>query len=477
MADSFGSRIWVIVLVTVALAATVAYMAYESEDQSELVKNLSRKLDSPSSAFPLDDHEIDIKRLTPTVVAQKRVISGSWVLQKDDQPRPRVVLPFSSLEDGPSTTDTLADDSHKQSNAEGFLGADACAACHETRHRGFLSTAHHQTSSAVTPDRILGSLDPPRNELETGDPDISLTMQATDGSVVQKVRLSDWSVNIPMDVITGSGKVAQTFLYWDNDRLFQAYASYFHGADQWLTSPGFEELDLQFNRVIRTECLECHVTYIQQTASPNHYQPSSAIWGVSCERCHGPGKSHVEFHTQNPDSNTAQHIVHPEKLSRERQLDLCGQCHSGSFDFKKPAFSFRPGDDISEFHHTLKPDFDDSGIHTSNQLARLQMSECFQKSEMTCTDCHDPHVAQRGDEIFFRQACLNCHDVEHCGMRPQLPSNIADQCVQCHMPSSEIDDLVGMKQQGLTLSMADHFIRIDHQHAKRIMERETGSTK
>ncbi|MEO9933824.1 multiheme c-type cytochrome [Rhodopirellula bahusiensis] len=477
MADTSSPRVWLIAAVIAGLCLTAAYVATRSEDESELVEKLSRKMDVASSTLPRSQQKSDVVRLTPRVVAQKGVIPGSWVLQKDDQPRPRLVLPFSSLENGPSSSDGVQADVPESVNSDGFLGADACAACHQDRHRGFLLTAHNMTSSTADPDRFLGPVDSQDNELKSSDPDLTLTIQKEGDSIVQQVSLSDWSVDVPMDVITGSGKVAQTFLYWDEDRLFQSFASYFSGPEQWLTSPGFEDLDVNFGRVIRTECLECHITYIEQTEAPNHYQPSSAIWGISCERCHGPGKSHVDFHTTNPDSKTAQHIVQPNELSRERQLDICGQCHSGSFDFKKPAFSFRPGDDISEFHHTLKPDFDDSGIHTSNQLARLRMSDCFQSSEMTCTDCHDPHIAQRGDEAFFRRACLNCHDAEHCGMRPQLPVSLTDQCVQCHMPSTEIDDLAGMKLQGLTLSMADHFIRVDHEHAKQVKERATDSTK
>ncbi|WP_236625532.1 multiheme c-type cytochrome [Rhodopirellula baltica] len=477
MTDSSGSRVWLIAAIIVGLFVAVAYIVHDSDDQSELVEKLSRKLDSPASVIPKSEQPTDVVRVTSTVVAQKDVLPGSWVLQKEDKPRPRLILPFESLEDGPSASRTPREVSAEHANEEGFLGADACADCHQTRHSGFLLTAHHRTSSVATQNRILGSLESPDNQLTTSDPDLSVTMHSKEDSVVQKVSLADWSVDVPMDVITGSGKVAQTFLYWDEDRLFQSFASYFSGADRWLTSPGFEDLDANFGRVIRTECLECHVTYIEQTEPPNHYQPSSAVWGISCERCHGPGKSHVEYHIANPEFKTAEHIVHPNELPRERQLDICGQCHSGSFDFKKPAFSFRPGDDLSEFHHTLKPDFDDSGIHTSNQLARLRKSECFLNSEMTCTACHDPHVAQRGDEAFFRQACLNCHETEHCGMRPELPVSIADQCVQCHMPSTQIDDLAGMKLQGLTLSMADHYIRVDREHAKKIKDQTTDSSK
>ncbi|MCC9642097.1 cytochrome C [Rhodopirellula sp. JC740] len=477
MARSSNHRWKVIAAVVLAFGVAAIWSTREDADQAKLAKDLARKVESPTPTVVESNAEPDVVRLSSKLVAQKDVLPGAWVLQRDDQPRPRMILPFESLEDGPLSEKLAEQGSERWSNEAGYLGADACAACHLERHQGFVMTAHHQTSSLGSAKQIHGALTSPANELPTSDPELSLTMHERGDSAIQRVSFHGWNVDIPMDVVTGSGKVAQTFLYWDNDRLFQAFASYFSGPDKWLTSPGFDELDVNLGRVIRTECLECHVTYIEQTEPPNHYRRSSAIWGISCERCHGPGRKHVEYHQANPELKQARHIVHPSDLPRERQLDVCGQCHSGAFDLKKPAFSFRPGDDLTQYHRLLKPEFDDSGIHTSNQLARLRLSECFEQSQMTCTDCHDPHVAQRGNEVFFREACLKCHEVEHCGLQPELSADVAGKCVECHMPSTAIDDLAGMKLQGLTLSMADHFIRVDRDHADEVIDRSNDSTE
>ncbi|QDT06629.1 Doubled CXXCH motif (Paired_CXXCH_1) [Rubripirellula lacrimiformis] len=477
MAAPSRPKIWAMLGVLGLVVAALIYLSGGSDDQSQLVDSLRRK--KAASFTPVTDRDAtpDIVQLTRDVVAQKRVIPGAWVVQKNDIARPRLVLPFHSLDGHPSPAPTREAADTAVAVATEFLGADACVDCHQERHQGFVHTAHHLTSSMVRDGGIQGPLKSPGNQMTTVDPDLSFTMQEKDGVAVQTVALADWKVDVPMDIITGSGKVAQTFLYWDQDRLFESYVSYFSGPQQWLASPGFVDLDANFVRPILPECLECHVTYIQQTEPPNRYLTSSAVWGISCERCHGPGKSHVDFHTSNPQAKEPRHISNPSDLSRERQLDICGQCHSGAFDSKKPAFSYRPGEDLSEFHQTLKPDFDDSGIHTSNQSSRLRMSECFQKSEMTCTACHDPHVQQRGDTDFFRQACLQCHESEHCGMRSELASEVADRCVECHMPTAQIDDLAGMKLQGLTLSMADHFIRVDRQVAEEVNASVIDSTK
>ncbi|MEO9595014.1 MAG: cytochrome C, partial [Rhodopirellula bahusiensis] len=204
MADTSSPRVWLIAAVIAGLCLTAAYVATRSEDESELVEKLSRKMDVASSTLPRSQQKSDVVRLTPRVVAQKGVIPGSWVLQKDDQPRPRLVLPFSSLENGPSSSDGVQADVPESVNSDGFLGADACAACHQDRHRGFLLTAHNMTSSTADPDRFLGPVDSQDNELKSSDPDLTLTIQKEGDSIVQQVSLSDWSVDVPMDVITGS---------------------------------------------------------------------------------------------------------------------------------------------------------------------------------------------------------------------------------------------------------------------------------
>ncbi len=234
-------------------------------------------------------------------------------------------------------------------------------------------------------------------------------------------------------------------------------------SDAWIPSPGYSGTTVEYARVIRTACLECHVTYIDQKRRPNVYHRDSAIWGISCERCHGPGRDHVQYHQDHPNEKTSKYIVHPQDLPRERQLDICGQCHAGSFTLVGEAFSYRPGNELEKFHKLRNPDFEGVGsIHTSNQLTRLRMSKCFQKSEMTCTTCHNPHEYQRGDLAVFTKSCLNCHQPDHCGMSEELGDQIADNCIACHMP---IGDNEGMKLQlskgTFSVSMIDHFIRID----------------
>ncbi len=390
--------------------------------------------------------------------------SESWYIEQDNGAT-FVRLPFRPTLDESLPTSEQSDEAPATDSNPGFLGAQACRECHKEKHEGFVHTAHHNTSGLVESSNVQGEFSPPHNVLTTSDENLRFVMSERDGKYFQTVSFADWALDVPLDVFTGSAKAGQTFLYWHHDALFQAHVSYLKNLDAWIPSPGYRGTTVDYARTIRTGCLECHVTYIDQKRSPNVYHRDSAVWGISCERCHGPGRDHVQYHQAHPNEKTSKYIVHPKDLPRQRQLDICGQCHSGSFSLIGEAFSFRPGDELEKFHKPLNPDFEGVGsIHTSNQLTRLAMSKCFQESEMTCTTCHDPHENQRGDTALFTKSCLKCHQPEHCGMSDELGDRIADNCIACHMPIGDNEGMTLNVSQGtFTVTMIDHYIRVDEQ--------------
>ena len=212
----------------------------------------------------------------------------------------------------------------------------------------------------------------------------------------QRVSIADYEVTLPIHVFTGSAKAGQTFLYWHGQRLYQSFVSYLTELDQWIPSPGYFDTTADYTREIGTTCLECHVTYIDRGYERGTLKPDTAVWGISCERCHGPGQQHVEYHRGSPDDRIAKFIAQPSDLPRQRQLDICSQCHSGSESLMTGKFDFRPGMEVEKKKRRSESESGVGGVHTANQLNRLSLSACFQQSEMTCTTCHDPHVNQRG---------------------------------------------------------------------------------
>jgi tetratricopeptide (TPR) repeat protein len=52
---------------------------------------------------------------------------------------------------------------------------------------------------------------------------------------------------------------------------------------------------------------------------------------------------------------------------------------------------------------------------------------------MTCVTCHDPHKPVTPNS--GNRSCAKCHSGADCKDRPNLPVNVQDDCVDCHMPS------------------------------------------
>ena len=178
----------------------------------------------------------------------------------------------------------------------------------------------------------------------------------------------------------------------------------------------------------------------------------------------------MAYHREHPDAAEGRFIVHPGTLPRDRTNDICGQCHAGTGIPLGAAFRFRPGDRIADYvapdtnpaHQTSKP-----GVHTNNQLQRLEKSACYDHSpSMSCATCHDPHQNEAGNRRVFAARCQSCHDISDCsmnevmnvpGVRGEL---LGDYCVDCHMPTRDVRSMVLRTNEGSTaLMMRDHFIQ------------------
>src|SRR5262249_42510346 len=190
--------------------------------------------------------------------------------------------------------------------------------------------------------------------------------------------------------------------------------------------------------------------------------------GIDCQRCHGPGLRHIQAASSGNKQAIREAIVNPAQLPAERQIELCLQCHLETTSTRLPhsilrfdrgAFSYRPGQPLSDYvlHFDQAPGTGwDDKFEIAHQAYRLRKSTCFQKSagRLTCTTCHNPHAAMRGQAAIesYTAVCRRCHG-------PELEKRIAGKkhtsapnCLECHMPKRRTDDVVHVV-------MTDHFIQ------------------
>lgn len=335
----------------------------------------------------------------------------------------------------------------------GYAGDEKCLSCHP-RQKEFARTAHHRTSRRATRESIAGSFAPGKNVLKTPEPELQYRMEARADGLFQTGVLGipphTVSISHPFDLVIGSGRKGQTYLYWgrateggEADRLFQLPVSYWTEIASWVNSPGYGDRVVDFSRPVLPRCLECHATYAEPVEDPNavsRYRKGSLVLGVTCERCHGPGAQHSllnEPQGQQPASAVKpvdQKIVNPAKLPRDRQLALCSLCHGGIGVAKTPVFSFTAGDALQNHLQLASPKENDPLDVHGNQVALLERSKCFKSSNMTCSTCHDVHAPQR-DVRDFSARCLTCHKVESCGLFPRRGRTLTGKCVDCHLPN------------------------------------------
>ena len=469
-------RLWYLIpLVALGCIAAIAYFGQNKSEEDDFAllekRQRDRQLQQSSEQRASSNPDAVFSALTakgkgqplPNHLESSPAGHGNWIVRK-----PGVdigaSIPFipGSAPKPPSKMKPVHEN-------PGFLGAKACQECHEKTFASFGQTAHYLTSQLATPESVRGALEDGENLLRTWHPDVSFKIFARDGKLIQRTTFFDWQFEIPMHIVTGSSKLAQTYLYWHDDQLFQCNVTYLTPVDSWINSPGFVDGNADYDRPIAARCLECHTTYIDYTRPPNHFTPETLITGISCERCHGPGREHVDFHRTNPSVKEAQFVTVPSDLPREQELQLCSQCHSTITDLKGRPYQFRPGD-LLEDHYTPPKTQAGNSVHTSNQLERLGKSQCFRQSEMTCIDCHNPHQLERGDLKLFSQRCIKCHEPRSCGMSDSLHDRISENCIECHMPKRESENLRLDTASGSVFPpLRDHFIRIDQNAAKEFM--------
>jgi hypothetical protein len=346
-----------------------------------------------------------------------------------------------------------------------YAGDEACRACHAEIIEKYYKTAHKETSRAPSGESILGSFALHENILKTSNPNLHFRMESKPEGFYETAvsalpgGASEHTERI--DIVIGSGRVGQTYLYWKGDLLFQLPVSYWTDLATWVNSPGYQDGTAKFERPVVPRCLECHVTYampVSPLASSNRYNPDTLVLGISCERCHGPAREHVESMTRkNPGAN----IIRLAKLSRERQIEVCAQCHGGRRFPQAAAFSYHPGEPLDKYYSLDQPNPRAIVDVHGNQVALLQMSRCYQSStNFVCSSCHDVHQRQR-DASAFSVRCLECHKPANCGEYAKSKEKIVFGCVDCHMPVQASNLIISNSNGKQTRAMVrSHWIKI-----------------
>jgi tetratricopeptide (TPR) repeat protein len=240
-------------------------------------------------------------------------------------------------------------------------------------------------------------------------------------------------------------------------------------------------------------CADCHSTNLRKSyqAKDDRFETTWSDINVSCEACHGPGSSHIEWAKNGKDAAAAdarrglavqlrdpsagkwefapgQSIARRTRPAGSRvEVDTCARCHSRRAQISDQVTAGQP---LAQTHRVAL--LDEHLYHPDGQmLDEVYEYGSFVQSKMyhagvTCSDCHDPHSLRlhaSGNEL-----CARCH-MPATYDRPQhhfhKAGTAAAQCVSCHMSEHTYMVVDGRRDHSFRVPRPDLSVKLETPNA------------
>jgi predicted CXXCH cytochrome family protein len=390
-----------------------------------------------------------------------------------------------ALQRGPGRTSGT--DAVSLQAAGAYADPAVCAQCHSAIAVTYEKTGMGRSFRKVRSEKDLEAVAPPKPFYHAAS-DSFFNMVFRNGTWYQRrwqTGFDGKETNVDekrVDYVLGSGNHSRTLLHLTERNTLQQLPLgwYSEKGGFWGMNPGYDRPDYVGSvRPIYYECMFCHNGYPRipegahrDTAQATYLQPLPE--GIDCQRCHGPGQSHVDKASKGASAQVVRAaIINPARLNPDREMEVCLQCHLETSNQKLPhaivrfaraPFSYMPGQPLADFEVAFdRAPGKNTGFEVAQAGYRFRESQCFLKSgglngesRLRCTSCHNPHDIPRGEEAVshYNQVCAGCHQpatlLATAGINASVHEARAN-CVSCHMPRRRTDDAVHVV-------MTDHFI-------------------
>jgi predicted CXXCH cytochrome family protein len=343
--------------------------------------------------------------------------------------------------------------------ASASAGSAACAACHRAIYESYKATPMAASSGTAGSGLIQEKFD--HAAFDNAPTGFRYRIYRNRGAYFVEFMKPDGTLRgvKALPYFVGSGSAARSYLLADDGYLFEAPVAYYSGTAKWDLAPNYETYAYPYlTRPAAPTCLTCHASFLKAVPqTQNRYSaPPFGEGGIACERCHGPGESHIQKMTSGSrEGGTA--ILNPAKLDAERRDSICSQCHlTGEVRVMRAGRdwqSFQAGDRLYDSLTVFVRSGTSPGMKVTSHVEKLAQSACKRASgdRLWCGTCHDPHVVPKPAEraTWFRQKCLGCHDSGACRETIAARARRQDDCTACHMTKSPVVD-------------AQHVVYTDH---------------
>jgi hypothetical protein len=209
--------------------------------------------------------------------------------------------------------------------------------CHPKIYNEALKSFHYKASAAASIKNVLGDFRPNYNTY-VYDHDTKIVMENRKDELFQVHYKNGKEVKAyRFDIVMGA-KNAQTSLFWEKDNVYELPLSYYKSANNWGTSPGYPRNQPYFDTPVTVVCFECHSSnlelkhkntetenYFGTELTPDTMKKASLVFGVDCERCHGPAKEHVGFHKKKSKIKNSK--IHRDSKLTKQAAKISRMCH------------------------------------------------------------------------------------------------------------------------------------------------------
>ena len=359
----------------------------------------------------------------------------------------------------------------RATQAAAYAGAQACAACHTEVHETWLGGRHSRMLQPATASSVIGDFSKPsvvlhgnRFQLRSANGEFFIAESFLTGKLQEhRVEYTLGSRRIQHYLTTiDKGWIVVLPPSWDVQRQ-----AWFDNMD--IVRPGKTKGTpiQQWNK----DCVGCHVSGEDKNyrGESQDYRTRWTDFGTTCERCHGPGRAHIDAYSDSRHTRPVGErlIVKPTRLDPATSSMICAQCHSlrnvinpgyqagdNYFDFFMPRLEYDPGTD-----RELPYWPDGRPRRFSNDAIGLWQSACFRRGGATCTTCHqnahEPNVDRNPRLAAGNNAlCSQCHReigqqlTAHTRHAADSPGSA---CVECHMPKTVISINATMRDHTISL--------------------------
>jgi predicted CXXCH cytochrome family protein len=371
--------------------------------------------------------------------------------------------------------------------ATDYVGAQACATCHRQVHDAWTAGRHSKMIQPATTATIKGDFSQRGATLQGRR--YGFRLQNGEYFITES-ELTGKPQEHRVEYTLGSRRIQHYLTTIDKGRIVVLAPSWDVQRQQWFHNVEIirpDEDDRQIVQQWNKNCVGCHVSRQDNGYNPatRAYETRWMDFGTSCERCHGPGRAHVDRYASRQSEVTSQSrsedrmIVRPTRLDPTASSAICGQCHSlrtvvnpdykagdAFYDFFVPVLEYVP----VAAHSSQDPPYwaDGRPRRFSNDAIGLWQSACFLRGGATCTTCHvDPHLPDidRNPRLASGSSnalCSRCHEDVEARLTAHTHHPAASRgsaCVECHMPKTVVSIKSTMRDHTISVPAPENTVR------------------